>query len=99
MGARLPHPNTPLPPGNRWNDRLWWLMQVHGTSARELALAIGRSNSCIATFASGAHEPTIGVVISVCKYFGVSADFLLGFTDNPKGGMTYQQMCIDWSIS
>ena len=90
MGVKIPHPNTPLPAGDRWCDRLWWLMEVHGTGVSELAREVGRSKSCISAFASGKNEPTIGLVIAVCQHYGVSADFLLGFTDNPKGGMTYQ---------
>ncbi len=48
----------------------------------QLAQAINLSRSCISMIEIGKNEPTATTLIAYAKYFGVSADYLLGLEDD-----------------
>lgn len=64
-----------------FQNRLKELRLEKGISQKELGLAIGTTYSAISYWEKGINEPKISYVIALCKYFDVSADYLLGLSD------------------
>lgn len=64
-------------------DRLVTLCRMHGINITEVAVThLQVASSAPAGWKKGA-SPRSDVVIRAAKYFGVSADYLLGLTDLP----------------
>lgn len=51
-------------------------------SQRELAKAIGVSPKAINFWEHGVNEPKASYIIALAKFFGVSADYLLGMEED-----------------
>ena len=61
------------------------LMKDTNTTQMRLAQAIGFSQRAVSKWVNGQSEPTEGAIVACAKYFGVSADEMLGFTEyEPK---------------
>ncbi len=54
----------------------------HDETQRDLAKAIGYHHVQIARYESGKNTPPISYLVSFCKHYGVSSDYILGL---PKG--------------
>lgn len=50
----------------------------------QAAKAAGVSEAVYQFYEYGKNEPTAKVIIALSKYYGVSADYLLGLSDNPN---------------
>ena len=48
----------------------------------QIAEFLGTSQTMYARYERGANEMPIRHLIALCKYYQVSADYILGFTDN-----------------
>ena len=83
---KIPRPRTPLPTGETFSDRLWWLMETHGDSALKVSRFVNVSCKTIFTYLSGHENPKVKVVIALAKHYGVTTDFLLGLSDKPNNG-------------
>lgn len=66
---------------SEFQNRLKELRQAKGLSQKELGQAIGTTYSAISYWEKDVNEPKISYVIALCKYFEVSADYLLGLSD------------------
>ena len=66
---------------NKFANRLKELRTAKGISQKELGKIIGGSYSAVSYWEQGINEPKISYVIALCRYFDVSADYLLGITD------------------
>jgi len=66
-------------------QRLWLLRTDRKISQREVAEAMGVSVQSISFWEGGKRVPGSDSLAWLCRYFNVSADFLLGLTDNPHG--------------
>ena len=66
---------------NKLGKRLRELRIEKHISQKELAVIIETNNSSVCDWECGRSEPGLDVVIKLCKYFEVSADYLLGLTD------------------
>lgn len=62
---------------NTIGERIKSLRAEKGLSTQELGNIVGRSKSNISGYETGKYEPSAQTIISMCKYFGVSADWLL----------------------
>lgn len=62
-------------------DRLKELREDKHLSQVGLANATGLSKSAIGRWELGQAEPTASALITLAKFFNVSADYLLGLTD------------------
>ncbi|MBQ8657956.1 MAG: helix-turn-helix transcriptional regulator [Clostridia bacterium] len=65
----------------KFQNRLKELRTEKGLSQKELAQKIGATYSAVSFWETGVNEPKISYVISLCKFFDVSADYLLGLVD------------------
>ena len=57
------------------------LREDKGLSQEQLAEATGLSQSAIARWELSQSEPTVSAIIVLCKFFGESADYLLGLEE------------------
>ena len=69
---------------NIFGARLKEIRKAKNMSQAELAEAVGTSQSRIADYEAGKTFPTVPVIIRIAKFLNVSADYLLGLTDNPQ---------------
>ncbi len=52
---------------------------------RAAAADLGISQALLSHYETGAREPGLEFVCRACKYYHVSADYLLGLSDQPNG--------------
>ena len=60
------------------------LRHSRGLSQREVAAGLGVSQALLSHYENGTREPGLDFVVRICDYYGVSADFLLGRTDDAR---------------
>jgi len=61
--------------------RLKELREEKGLSQEQLGKEIGFKHNTICNWENGTREPDIDTIEKLCNFFGVSADYLLGFVD------------------
>lgn len=69
---------------NKFGVRLKQLRKAKKLTQKELGEIFGFSDSIITMYEKGAREPSAETLINLAEYFGVSMDYLVGRTDNPK---------------
>ena len=63
------------------NERLRLLRKEKGVSQKVVAKAIGITLSAYSNYEQGIREPSNDILIKLCKYFCVTAGYLLGLED------------------
>ena len=58
----------------------------HDRTQQEIAEVLGTSQSMYARYERGANEMPIHHLLVLCDYYRVSADYILGRTDDPGWG-------------
>jgi transcriptional regulator with XRE-family HTH domain len=66
-------------------DRLRQARQERGWSQRELARQCGLGEAQVNKYEKGHNDPSATYLAIIAQALGVSADYLLGLTDNPRG--------------
>ncbi len=61
------------------------LRRARGLSQRKAAADLGISQALLSHYENGAREPGLPFLCRACKYYGVSADYMLGLSDAPAG--------------
>ncbi len=64
--------------------RLKFLREKKGISQVRLAIDLNLNQNSISRYETGAREADYETLIKIADYFGVSIDYLLERTDNPK---------------
>lgn len=59
------------------------LRKARGLSQRKAAADLKISQALLSHYENGAREPGLSFVCRACRYYGVSADYLLGLVDEP----------------
>ena len=69
-------------------QRLKQLREENSIMQKELAEKIGATAASVNEWEKGKHTPGASYVATICRTFGVSADWLLGLSEIkcPKGG-------------
>lgn len=62
-------------------DKLKQLRRQKGVTQKDVAEAIGVTLSAYSNYEQGIREPNNQILINLCKYYDVSADYLLGIED------------------
>ncbi len=62
-------------------EKLKLLRKQKGVSQKVVAEAIGVTLSAYSNYEQRLREPSNQILISLCKYYDVSADYLLGLED------------------
>ena len=58
------------------------LRRRSGKNQRQVAADLGISQALLSHYETGAREPGLAFVCRACDYYGVSADYLLGRSDD-----------------
>ncbi|MDR3216381.1 MAG: helix-turn-helix domain-containing protein [Clostridiaceae bacterium] len=66
---------------NQFGKRLKELRLAEGMSQRTLGEMLTVCNQTISFWESGCREPGLDMFVNICKFFDVSADFLLGIEE------------------
>ena len=66
---------------NIYIKRIRDLREDNDKTQQEIADILGTSQTMYARYERGANELPIRHLITLCKYYGVSADFVLGIND------------------
>ena len=64
--------------------RLRDLREDHDKTQQDIASVLGTSQTMYARYERGANELPLRHLIVLCKYYGVSADYILGLSDQVK---------------
>lgn len=72
----------------KYIKRIRDLREDHDKTQVEIAEILGTSQTMYARYERGANELPIHHLITLCEYYGVSADYILGFEDNPNKNPT-----------
>ncbi|MBO5231390.1 MAG: helix-turn-helix transcriptional regulator [Clostridia bacterium] len=62
-------------------DRIRALREDHDITQKAVADILGTSQTMYARYERGANELPIRHLITLCKFYDVSADYILGFTN------------------
>lgn len=68
----------------RYVKRIRDLREDHDLTQTEVAEALGTSQTMYARYERGANELPIHHLITLCKLYKVSADYILGLSDKAK---------------
>ena len=60
------------------------LREDHDKTQQEIAEVLGTSQTMYARYERGANELPLHHLITLCRYYRVSADYILGLTEDPK---------------
>ena len=66
-------------------SRLKDLRQNKQLTQEQLSEISGFATRTISSWEADDRKPTIETIIWLCKFYGVSSDYILGLTDNPAG--------------
>lgn len=66
---------------NAFGKHLKELRQEKKISQQKLAQIIGTNNSSVCDWECGRSEPSFDALVKICKYFDVSADYMLGLSE------------------
>lgn len=66
----------------KFNEKLKLLRSEKQLSQKQVAEALNVSTRTYSHYESGDREPSINVLIKLCDFFDVSADYLIGRSDD-----------------
>nr|DAF98986.1 MAG TPA: helix-turn-helix domain protein [Siphoviridae sp. ctDmR33] len=66
-----------------FNEALKRCRKLRKATQKQVAQAVGVSETMYQYYEYGKNEPTVGVLIALAKYFNVSLDYLCGLSDEP----------------
>ena len=64
------------------NERIKELRQEKGLKLKDIANYLNVTVRTVSRYEEGTREPSISVLIKLCDLFEVTADYLIGRTDN-----------------
>lgn len=67
----------------KFSNRLISLRKEHGLTQEELAKIIKKTRSSVSGYETEGKEPDLETVCLMANFFGVSTDYLLGYSDRP----------------
>lgn len=67
-----------------FGERLSQLRKLRGLKAEELATAIGLQRRIIFHYEKNEANPSYDTLIALADFFGVSLDYLVGRSDDPR---------------
>jgi len=66
-------------------ERLASLREYQGYKQKEVAAYLHISPSALSSYEKGVHAPSYDILVGLCDYYQVSADYILGRTDTTMG--------------
>ena len=71
-----------------FSERLVTLRKERGFTQRQVWEGVGMSPLGYQRYEYGAREPAYQKLLALADFFNVSIDYLVGRSDNPKGGVS-----------
>ena len=68
-------------------QRVREVRKLQGETQKQLGDAIGTKANNVSEIESGKKTTTSEKIAKLCRHYHVSADYLLGLTDDPRGGV------------
>jgi len=65
-------------------EQLSRLRRANKQSQSQAAAKLGVSQALLSHYENGSREPKLEFIVKLCDYYGVSADYLIGITDDPR---------------
>lgn len=84
---------------NQLPQNLKQLRIQHNLGQKELAAALHCSVPAISAYETGRNEPDLDTLIAFARFYGVSADYLLGLTDIPDPAHKPRMLCNGYPLS
>lgn len=78
--------------------RLKDLRETKGISQKQLANFLNVSQGSVGNWESGTREPNFDIIKKIADYFDVSADYLIGRTDNPQQSIDQQLEGVEFAL-
>ena len=69
---------------SKLSERMKLLRTGHHDSQQKTASILGIALRTYQYYERGQREPTVSVIIALAELYGVSADYLLGMSDDPR---------------
>lgn len=66
---------------NKFSERLNEVLKNNNISQTELSKRINMSQSVVNNYCTGKREPTLDVLMLICKAINESADYIIGLKD------------------
>ncbi len=66
----------------KFTQRFNELLKESGKSQVEIAKAVNVSKQCVSDYKTGKSVPSIETLFAICQFLEVSADYLLGLSDD-----------------
>ena len=76
----------------KFSETMSALRRDRGLSQRTAAADLHISQALLSHYENGAREPGLDFVCRACDYYGVSADYLLGRSENAAGGKSAEAL-------
>jgi transcriptional regulator with XRE-family HTH domain len=76
-------------------ERLKELRKEAKLSQEDIARRLNVSKQAVCLYETGKSEPTIKSIISMCKMFGVTSDYLIGLSDVKTNENALQGLLLD----
>ncbi|MDE7010699.1 MAG: helix-turn-helix domain-containing protein [Oscillospiraceae bacterium] len=67
-----------------FGERLYEARTKHQETQAELAAALGIGKSRVSEMESGKNTTTMEKLVLLCEHYNISADYLLGLSDDPR---------------
>lgn len=67
-----------------YNERIAWIRDCRSISQKEVAEALGIKQQQYARYEKGINIMPITYLNPICKILNVSADYIIGLTDEPQ---------------
>lgn len=68
----------------KWNERIRGLREDTDINQTEMGKILKATQKQVSNWETGRNEPPYDILKKYAIYFNVSADYILGLTDNPK---------------
>ena len=66
----------------KFQERFVEILKISGKRQTDIAEAVNVSKQCVSDYKTGKSVPSLETLCLLCEYLDVSADYLLGLSDN-----------------
>ena len=66
----------------KWYEKLKDLRYEKNLTLKQVAMGLSIPLQTYAAYEHGTREPSIAMIASICKFFDITSDYLIGLSDN-----------------
>ncbi len=71
----------------QFGQRVQEIRKLNHETQKDLGEAIGMSSNNVSEMENGKKTTVSEKIVKICRHYRVSADYLLGLSDDPEGGV------------